>query len=445
MRNKLVSTAVGLLFAAFLSHGAWAQGSPAITRLWAPQDGLNLLGTPAVQPPSYNLSLAPAVEVDGQNMSVAFQGADDNGVRQGIFLYENGVITRVADRSESPSKDGDDTEFVFEPQGIALSSGDVYFGAKNRQEPGSAVLGGGVWSVPPVTQAIVEEDDLVSGFELSDQLDDSFFNYLDADGSDFVFRGHINGTMNSGFAIVAWRNGMLEGIAKQNVTSFPGGGLVKSVDYPAMDNGTIAFLASSTTGSSGSFAPYDAVLADSGTGFSKLYDTSTQAPQGGAFTGYNDVNIGNGSTVLYANGPGSGRGIYVDRGQGLEAIAQRFQSLPGASGTYYGFDTPVVDGDTVVFEGTANGTFLTGLYAWRDGTTIKILEPGDIIPASPGDPLENDPVELIVWGRNGLDGDTLALVARHDSGATALYVADLGPAFASPVIAPISFLLLLSP
>jgi hypothetical protein len=74
---------------------------------------------------------------------------------------------------------------------------------------------------------------------------------------------------------------------------------------------------------------------------------------------------------------GSPTAIYINRGSGIEVVADENTLIPDQGDTFTGVGDPSVDGSNVAFQGGGPG--IQGVYVELGGVLMKVIEKGDTL------------------------------------------------------------------
>lgn len=188
---------------------------------------------------------------------------------------------------------------------------------------------------------------------------------------------------------------------------------------PTSDSGRIAFRGEGAAGSLGIF------LYSPETGLTAIATDNTPIPDGeGTFSSFGSIIVkraivatSEGNAVFRGGGSDGQQGIYAWIDGTLVKIVDRNTPLPDGSGNFTGFfdQVPSIDGDKVAFFGIAG--FRTGIFVWMSGVLRQVVEVGGQI--------DGKRLNGVDIGPQALDGSFLAFRARFEGGTQAIYLAAL--------------------
>ena len=119
----------------------------------------------------------------------------------------------------------------------------------------------------------------------------------------------------------------------------------------------------------------EAIFRADGSGLVTLVDLSTPRPGGGAFSGFDQEFVLQGSRYALAdiieNTIGAVAGLYADFGAGLSLVADATTPVPGGSGTFTNFAGFDFDGDELAFMGRSSVG--TALYAGTSPIDLRVV------------------------------------------------------------------------
>ncbi|MCB9852489.1 MAG: DUF11 domain-containing protein [Phycisphaerales bacterium] len=340
--------------------------------------------------------------IDGQR--IVFGAVSNNG-REGFYLADNGVLSRVIDTTTSlpgggvfnsitgfPSIEGADVAFT----GFAPSIGGHY-----------ARIGPSLVAIARIGSTPLPGSPGVLG------------NW----SSSWIDNGHVvfYATQVCGFeGLYDWHQGQLRALADTN-SPIPGGmgtftafnNCVGVQPGPSRADGQVVFTA---RGASNQFGVYTTAG-----GLKRVLDLTTPSPIGGTFIGIQPPTTDLGIVAISAN-TSSGVVAYLQDCLGTHVIVDPTTPYPGST-MPFGFFPPFLgagqislhDG-TLIFFGVRPDQTATGVFGYRHGQIFKIVETTDMLDGETAFP---------VYGRESLSGNRFAFRQLGTSGSS-VYVAEIG-------------------
>ena len=334
--------------------------------------------------------------------SVAFRGGGDG--QEGIYLFNGTVLNRVADLN-TPIPDGSrnfDFDFFGPP---ALSGGIVAFsgGSVNGQE-GIYLFNGTALSrvadlntrIPGGTGTFTAGTFTLGAPPL-------------LSGGNVAFLG----TGSSGQqGIYLYEGGVLVRVADGN-TPIPGAN-VNFVAFlsPALSGGNVAFLG--TDLSRGHLGIY---LSQSGV-LRRVADVNTPIPGGSGNFRVTDLSypaLSGGNVAFLAFGSSEQMGIYLFEDGVLRRVADRNTPIPGESGNFDAFLPPALSGGNVAFLGTGGPLDQRGIYLFEGGGLSRVADLNTPIPGGSGN--------FTGFGAPDLSGENVAFHGNGSNNQDGIYLA----------------------
>lgn len=272
------------------------------------------------------------VALSGGN--VAFLGFGSS-VSQGIYLFDGGVLTRVADVN-TPIPGGSGTFTSFNPP--VLSGSNVAFdgfGSFGGQE-GLYLFESGV-----LTRVVDRNTPIPGG---NGTFTGGFRPALS--GGNVAFRGDGSAGQEG---IYLFEGGALTRVADLN-TPIPGGnGTFTSLDFlPALSGGNVAFTGFGSSGQGGIY------LFDGGV-LTRVADRNTPIPGGsGDFITLTAKVLSGGNVAFQGFGTSGQVGIYFFEGGALTQVADLNTPIPNGNGNFTGVNEPALSGGNVAFRGSGS-------------------------------------------------------------------------------------------
>ena len=338
---------------------------------------------------------APAIH----NGRVAFVGQNQAGAFEGVYAWERGTLSVLANTSTSI------------PNGQGSFIGFPFFYPPVLEGAQAAFLGNGFGKVS-IQQGIY----LSSAGALERVVDrntaipnsTSTFFALGGPALDQGVVAFPGFSLNPAIGgVYRWQNASISVVA-DHTTAIPGGsGLFTSFGETAIDQGVVAVAGRGTGGQTGLY------LGHPGGALTRLYDTATPPPgSGGAYTLLADPSIEDGR-VAFRGHTANGAGIYTDTSGALELLAQTGMPVPGLPGEFYLSPAgPGLSNGFVVF----GATFMSGgsgVFTNHGGAVSKIIASGDV--------LDGRIVDSIFFN-HGHDGNSVALGVVFTDGWRGVYM-----------------------
>jgi len=232
----------------------------------------------------------------------------------------------------------------------------------------------------------------------------------DADGT-VAFAG--NDGNNDGIFTTEGTDNTPPATVADETTEAPGqaGETFSEFGDPSTDDGEVAFKG--TTGSESTSK--SGIYVDDGNGLELIADGDTAVPDdsGSTFESFSDPSLDNGQVAFSATDDAGGSGVYVQ-----DATGSLNEVVDGGSEGLSNIGAPVLDNGDLAFTATDdNGT--DGLYVVNSGVLETVLQEGDSL----GDSLAGQTVTSILLGPNGVQGDSLAILAGLSGGGSVIVIA----------------------
>lgn len=335
---------------------------------------------------------------------LAFSARNDSAT-QGVYLWDNGTMSRVADTNTPLPGGGTLDSIIGEP---SIEGANVSYSGLGPGTAGQYALLGGL-------QTLIARIGLTPLPGLSGTIGNWSSGWLD-NGRIAFYATRFCGQEG----LYLWNQGQLSSIADTN-TPIPGGSgtftsfhnCVGGVPGPCYQDNQLVFAA---YGSNGQYGVYTAAG-----GLKRLLDLSTPSPIGSAFLSVNPPVTDLGIVAISAN-TDSGVVGYLQDCLGTHVIVDPTTPYPGST-LPFGFVPPFfgagricMDDGMVVFFGVTPDSSAIGMYGYQHGQIFKILESSDMLDGDTGTPN---------YRREGLSGNLLAFRHLRNSGQ-ALYVAEIG-------------------
>jgi hypothetical protein len=306
---------------------------------------------------------------------VAFGGAGPAG-QQGVYFFNGSVLSRVADlNTPIPGGTGNFTALIL----AGLSGSNVAFeGTGPAGQQGVYSFNGSVLSRvadlnTPIPNGTGNFKRLSGPTLLS--------------GNNIAFGGSDNPVPlppGGQQGIYLFHGGVLDHVADLN-TLVPGGSGNKFAGFGApgqpftggaLSGGNVVFLGFGSL-QAGLYLSEDGIL-------SRVVDLGTPIPGGnGTFAQFMNEDISGGNVVFFGLGPGPQRGIYLfERGE-LSRVADTNTPIPAGTGSFSDFSSPKGSGRNVVFRGDGPGGQL-GIYLFHDGVLDRVADQNTPIPGDRG-------------------------------------------------------------
>jgi hypothetical protein len=348
--------------------------------------------------------------------TIAFRG-DGGAGQKGVYALVGGTLTKVADlNTPVPGGPGNFTFF---------SAASLYGNLSVASDGGVAFIGKSTAGTGVYTN---------SAGPLSILVDETFPVPRNPAGQ-FVNFFHISYDGGQ-VAVTALSDGFLEGlyladgstvslVADQG-TPIPGGtgqfttfGLSAFAGYPSLHAGDVVFTGLGELHQSGVYGRLGGVLtviADQNT-----FVPGTTTPFLGSFArDSNSRAVIRDGHVAFQNG-----GIYVDRGSGLETVADYTTPMPGSLTRFNSFGPPAIDGGKVAFSGQRFFRFPPYVvYLTKSGLFTDIQGPLRSVAArSLFNPIDGKLVAEVLSGTEALSDGSFAFKVIFFGGSEGVYVA----------------------
>ncbi len=336
---------------------------------------------------------------------VVFPGFRDSpqSATAGVYAGNGGLLTVVADHATAiPNGTGNFIDFEPSPSRSAGASVFVGDGA------GTTFIQRGIYvrEGNMLTRVVDRATPVPNG------LGGNFFaiGQPSLENGRVVFVGYESGDAQKG--VYSWQAGALS-ITADRSSPIPGGsGTFTTFGSASLNGGQIAFSATGNGGQNGIY------VADTTGSLQRLYDRNTVVPggSGGTFDVLGPVGLDGEHVVFYGNGAAQ-EGIYSDIGGTLAAIADHSTLVPGHPGQHFvGFGFAAIDDGIVALTGIFAGAN-RGVFSTHGGALGKVLAWGDT--------LDGKIVSDTLMGRQGLDGESLALYVEFTDGSKGIYMATI--------------------
>jgi hypothetical protein len=223
-----------------------------------------------------------------------------------------------------------------------------------------------------------------------------------------------------GPGLASWNGQTMEGaILAGGTVPIPGGiATFANIGGPAISNGVIAFTGGNlNAGELGAYTSSTAALA-------RIADKNSAIPGGtGNFTNFHTrCTIHNGTVAFLATG-GSGQiGVYTGNGGTLTRIADTTTPVPGGTGTFGSFLSPVITSAGVSFVGLW-GASQSGIYTTIGGSLTRVVDSQTTYPGSGGVYMVSDVVPVTAQ-LAGSDSRLAFIARRTDTFAKGLFAWD---------------------
>lgn len=232
------------------------------------------------------------------------------------------------------------------------------------------------------------------------------------EGGTVVFRGLGPGNQHG---IYRWDAGALSLVADLTTAAPDQGSLFANFFDPTIDDGVVAFTATtSTAGRQGTYAANGVLAA-----LVSFGDTMPENPPlGNTFTSFNDLPSKDGENfAIQGNGTSARAGIYKDIGGGLELVADNTTQIPGDTEDFGTFiSNPKIGGDAVAFRSRRSFPTRDGIYTDVSGTLETVASMATPIPGGTG--------TFVAFSADpGFDQGRIAFQGQGGSGQTGIYTA----------------------
>ncbi len=378
----------GLLLGTAAAMNAGAATTASFLRLYD--------STTAVPGGSGAFSSLSAPALDGSDL--AFRGGDSRaGVPANAVFVDDGTdLDRYTDDS-TPVPNGIGNFFLLGR--LTLDDGTVVFrdqtftaqGIYVDDGTGATVVADLTTQVPGAANGVLFDD-----FEEQPWIDDDVVVFMGGSGSlDGVYRDD-SGTLTR---IVDTTTAVPDGAGI--FTGFRG--------FPSIDGNTVAFVARLAGGE-------EALYTETGGTLSRQVDTATAIPDGvGNFTALFRPLLSEGNIAFSGLGSGNRTGIYLYDGLTVRRIADNSTPIPGGTGNFVNFSAHTISGQHVAVLATGSGG-QRGVYIDRGHGLEKVLAQGDT--------LDGAAVTLVNMEFQALKGDQLGISVVLDSAVPAIYLVE---------------------
>ena len=351
------------------------------------------------------------------NGNVVFRGGGEDG-QQGIYFWQNGVITRIADAS-TQVPNGSGTFAFLSFFAYTVRDGNILFhGAGTNGENGLYQ-----WKNQNLSKWI-DHTDLVPGnggnftsFRLPFQTQDtvSFIGYGENDHSGVYTK------TESGISKIVDSN-----------DPYPGGtGTLGFSSEAPMEDDTIAFWAfdRGQAGMNGIFVFAEGKI-------TKLAEVGSTAPgTGQTFSSLNSPPaIDDGKVYFTGRLEDASNAIFrssVD-GSNLELVHGQNVSIPGGTGNFTDYGSFSASDGILRFSGNGNSNPIAGLYKNSGGSVSKLVDLNDLLDERP---LQQSQSALRITPQS-VHNNELAFVASFEDGTQGVYTTSTGSTSPTPPIEP---------
>jgi hypothetical protein len=220
----------------------------------------------------------------------------------------------------------------------------------------------------------------------------------------------VVGVGSQGTAGVYVKSGELLTRIADTTTPVPGGAgsftSFREIDFDAQ--GAIAFAGTDASGAFGVYASSFPGHPPVG----RIADTRTPIPgSAGSFDFFGNPTVSDAGVAFFAHAANSpaGTGLFFATGGALRAVASLKTPVPNAAGTFNGFGSPVMSGDTVAFhaEGT-NGS--DGIYTQTGSGPLAVV--ADLATPVPGG---QGTFQSFSLNDPSIDGANVAFLANYET------------------------------
>ncbi len=355
--------------------------------------------------------------------NVAFRGSDAN-FDEGIYLFENGVLSEVAFTGDMVPDlpgftfNGFDSELSLEGSTVAFEGfiDDGTFDEEVVITATGGVLTNRADTVNTINPATGEVFEFVN--------EPSIFNGAVAFQGGGVDQEGIY-TDASGSLVTLIENG----------TAAPGlaGFEIVDLETELAFKGNIAVQADIEDPINNIFGDQLLLLSPDGSMISEIANTiNTISPTDGAvFDALFEFTV-DGDLVAFGAGNADGtQGIYTNIGGGLNVVADETTAVPDQIGevfTSFDRDEVSIDGNRIVFEANFDDGGETGIYLWNDGFLKRILDTTQMLDGKVISDLD-------VLTDSAVSGLNVAFSVSFDDGSQGIYFATVVPEPATMIVA----------
>jgi hypothetical protein len=287
----------------------------------------------------------------------AFLGVGGSG-QEGIYLFAEDVLVRVADLATSIPGDGGVFTLLNNP---VLSEGHVAFRGAGAGQQGIYLFDGEALTRVADRNTAIPEG--LGNF--------TAFNNPALSGSAVAFRGVGDGQEG----IYLFEGGMLHRLADRDTSVPEGTGTFTAFGNPVLSGGRVAFLGFAT-GQQGVYLYDGGMLA-------RVADLATPIPGGtGNFTAFGTPLLSGSALAFLGSGAGQ-QGIYLFDGEALTRVADLDTLIPEGVGEFGSLLGPALSGNDVAFVGSG-GSGQQGIYRFHAGMLARVADRNTPIPEGAG-------------------------------------------------------------
>ena len=362
----------------------------------------------------FNFVDQPPLLSNGRIFSqLRFGGSPPLGGTEGLYIDAVGEPVVEIIRDGDPMPDGDSTVARISTNGYDISGDNRVFTVE-RASTGNEVI---FFQNAGATEVIVEENvtalpggsgDLFTSLSVSDPFT--------LDGTGLVFEGFGSGGQNG---IYSWFDGALAKVAAVGDASPDGSTFSGSFDEPSLDGQNIAFEARTNSGTvQGVFGVFD------GAGFAAVTTNTTVPGQVDTFTFLDNPQIDGAYVVFNAEAASVDNGFYrvqISPTVGApEKIVEVGDDVPGQTGKTFSAvreQGVSMDSKFVAFVALFDSGSGSGVYAWVDGTLLRIVDTTQQLGGK-------TPSAFELEGES-VDGNQVAFDVEFTDGSIGIYIATL--------------------
>lgn len=241
--------------------------------------------------------------------------------------------------------------------------------------------------------------------------------------SDGLVAFNVNSSLPGSAGIFIYDNRQAGSSAQAVVApedTLPNGGHLSNFGNPSLSGNLVAFVGVDDLGES---AIYTKDIAATGpNSLSVIADLATPIPGGsGNFNGFGTPSLRGNRVAFLGKDSQALSGIYTGYlGANYALVANTNTTIPGSATKFASFSDPVVSDTWVGFLG-ADVNNKKGIYTnptdGKANAMLKIVTVGDV--------LDGKVVTDLIFGREGLSGNSLAFVATFADGSSTIYRADI--------------------
>jgi hypothetical protein len=339
---------------------------------------------------------------------------NDSALAPGIYSYQNGVLSVVADTHTTVPETSNTFSDFFD---VAIDRGTVAFTAGWPGPGGGCSFSG---SEGVFTRRF--QGGAIRALATSLTTDKNCFEGIDFEGQKIAATGGVNPVdlfHNHGESVMVIRRIDRPKVLLDTTTPKPGGGTFIGYDQTISLRGGGLLFTEIILNTFGAVAGVY-TLGSSGQGLQLVADQATPVPEGsGDFNNFAGVDWDGGEVGFIGRNSANAAFLYAGTSPAdLHVVVDSSTPVPGESGaTFDGLGNPIAyEGGVFVFEGFWSGS-KTGLFTSEGGIVQAILKSGDI--------LDGRTVSDAFCQPGNKDGNQLLIKVLFQDNTNGLYLVDL--------------------